>query len=128
MLTTMGTGSSEPRLNNQYRGLIGKLDLAKFTTADYKGEPAYRLPLGSDPVKFAIGCKFVLSQPYPENMNFYQVSEVFPDVNQLALKHGIVRSGSELYLRLLALSIQTNSLNYDSVVQFYKLPNRPLIK
>lgn len=128
MLTTMGTGSSDPFIENQYRGLLGKLDLAYFNSADYLGEPAYRLPLGADTSKFSLGCKFVLSQAYMENMNFFQISEVLPNVNQLAIKHGIVKKDTELCLRLLVIGIKANSLDYTSSIQYYKLPNRPLIK
>lgn len=125
LLTTMGTGNLETNVRNEFRGLIGKLDLTNINSSNYLGEHSYKLPVNTG--NNTNGTKFVLSQPFSENFNFYQIEECFPNVRHLALKHTIVESNNELYLRLVCLDLDSDILK-TSIHQYYKLPNRPLIK
>ena len=77
------------------------------------------------------GCvqgKFVLAQPHQHNMKFYQPNEIIPNVRQLLLKPQISQVKGELYMKLFAFDIGEDSREIQYPTQYYKLPNRPLIK
>lgn len=126
-LTTSGTGSSVDT-NNVYRGLIGKLDLKGINSSVYLNDIVFSSPVNNHSSSGCVQGKFVLSQPHQANMNFYQPNEIIPNVRQLLLKPQISHVNKELYMRLFAYDIGVDSQEIQYSIQYYKLPNRPLIK